>query len=200
MDVMVAGEDVYTAGTVNGSLIVSAERFQNNGTAGRVEFHRMESRHEEQGQAFSVFGLLMAVGFLVSGLILLRLFPSLFRATEAEMRSSLAWKALGGFLAIIVAMVMIVLMAATFVGLPLAAMLALSLAAALMLSGIFVAHGLGEALASRWSMPEGKWSRFVLGFVLLNILFLLPYIGWLFQIVSASLGVGSILYALQRWQ
>ena len=45
-DVLIGGGQVVNAGRVNGSLTVSANQFNNTGSAGKVNFHKVEDQSE----------------------------------------------------------------------------------------------------------------------------------------------------------
>lgn len=197
-DAVIYADSVYTAGTINGTLKVSATEMTNNGTAGRVEFEKVvrEEKKEAHPVGFSVFQILMAIGYLIAGIILLRFFPALFAAMDQEVRSSMATKTLVGILSIVVSFVLMVILAVTFVGMPVALMLLIFVAGALMLSGLFVSFGLGRSILSRAGKQTSDMIAFVIGFVILNILFLLPYIGGIISTISAGLGMGAIIYAI----
>jgi hypothetical protein len=64
-----------------------------------------------------------------------------------------------------------------------------------MLTGTFVSFSLGRWIGSRLNLKYGDMALFVIGFVVLNILFLIPFVGWLIGLISLSLGFGAILYA-----
>lgn len=197
-DAYIYADSVYTAGTINGTLKVSATEMTNNGTAGRVEFEKMapEEKKTAPPGGFSTFQIVMSIGYLIAGIILLRFFPALFAAMDREVRSSSATKTLVGILSIVVSFVLIVILAITMIGIPMALMLLVFVAGALMLSGIFVSFGLGKAIVLRGGKQTGDMLAFVIGFVVLNILFLLPYIGGIISMISAGLGMGAILYAI----
>jgi hypothetical protein len=84
------------------------------------------------------------------------------------------------------------------VGLPIALIAALLLIVALMLTGTFVSYSLGKWIGSRLKLKYSDLVLFVIGFVILNILFLIPFVGWLASLISVSLGFGAMLYTCKR--
>ncbi len=193
-DALVGAKRFYNYGIINGNLKVMAEHFENNGTAGSLEFQRMESKQKDAGifQAFSM------IGFLLLGLIGIRLFPGLFRASEAKMLLDPVISTLVGFLAIIMALVLAVILALTIIGIPISIVLLLLLVLAIMLSGLVVSFTLGRKITNTIKLGRGDATSFIIGYLILNLLFILPYIGWLFKILSASLGVGVLLYVVKE--
>jgi hypothetical protein len=100
-----------------------------------------------------------------------------------------------GFVMIIASFIAFLLVAATVVGLPLAVISTLLFFAALMLSGTFVSFSLGKWIGERVNKKQSDLVYFVIGFVILNVLSLLPLVGGLISLISMSLGFAGILYA-----
>jgi hypothetical protein len=196
-DALITGGNVVNAGRVNGTLTVGANQFSNTGSASRVEFHKVESRKEESrqvGEEFSFFGLLIILGYFVLGLILVRYLPGIFLTVDREARSSPVLKTIVGFVLIIASFIAILLLALTVVGLP----IALLILAAFALTGTFLSYSLGKEIGELLKLKQGDLVLFVIGFVILNVLFLLPYVGWLISLISVCLGFAAILYAARH--
>ena len=64
-----------------------------------------------------------------------------------------------------------------------------------MLSGTFVSFSLGKWIGELTKIKQGNSILFVIGFIILNVLFLLPFVGGLISLISMSLGFAAILYA-----
>jgi hypothetical protein len=198
-DAYLAGGAVVNSGQINGTLSVSAQSFQNSGSAGRVEFYQMETRREEKRpEAFDPFRLLIILGYLILGLILVRYLPKGFLSVDNEIRSSPVIKIIVGFLMLIAAFVAIFLVAITVVGLPIAFAGFLLVLLAWMLSGIFVAFSLGRWIGGKVKVSQSDLVLFLIGFIILNVVFLLPYVGGLVGIISLSLGFGAFLYSARH--
>jgi hypothetical protein len=198
-DALIAGGEVVNAGRINGNLTVEANTFQNTGSAGRVSFKKVDSNQTRRAEnRLDIFGILMALGYLIIGLALLRYLPGLFFAIDCEVRKSPALKAVVGFVLIIASSIAILILAITVVGIPIALIASMLLIVTLALTGTFVAFSLGRWIGSLLKLNMGDMALFVIGFVVLNVLFLLPYIGGLVGLISLSLGFGAIIYALRR--
>lgn len=195
-DAVISGGSVNNAGRVNGNLTVRAEKFQNTGSAGSVDFIKSESSQSFQG-AISIFRILITLGFLILGIILLKLFPVQFSKVEEEIRESTLLKTVFGFVLIIIAAVVIILAAVTVIGLPVAVIMAMLFIIALMLSTIFVSFPVGKKILDQFKFKISDTWIFVVGFIILSILFRIPYVGWLIQIVAISLGFGGVYFALR---
>lgn len=195
-DALIGAKRFSNQGYINGTLTVAAEQFENNGTAGRVEFQKIESRREDTA-FMGFFHLLSIIGYLLLGLIGLRAFPSLFSASEDRMLRDPAIETLVGFLAIIVCLILAVVLAVTIVGIPISVMLLLLLAVGIMLSCLLVSFTLGRRVMALLKIRPGNSVSLTVGYVILNILFLLPYIGWIFMLIAVCMGVGALLYVVK---
>lgn len=198
-DALIAGESVFNAGQVNGTLTVSSRQFNDTGSAGKVNFYKVEDNREEKSEEmFSIFGLLTVLGYFILGLILIRYLPGLFMAVDREIRSSPVLKTAVGFVLIIATFIAMLLVAITVVGIPIALIGALLFAAALMLTGTFVSYSLGKWIGEHLKLKYGNLVLFVIGFLILNVMFLLPFVGGLVSLISMSLGFAAILYAARH--
>ena len=200
-DVLILGGNVYNAGNINGTLTVRADSFQNVGTAGNVDFKRAKTDtvwEDEASRWMSTFNILIIAGFFIVGLIILKLFPFSVAAVDSEIGDSTAIKALMGFVLIVATVVLIIISAVTVVGLPLAVILSLFFVAALMLTNLFVSYSLGGKISAALKPDLNDMLVFTIGYAILNVLFVIPYAGWLIRLVSVSLGFGAILYALNH--
>ncbi|MGC9443709.1 MAG: hypothetical protein ACP5E9_02055 [Candidatus Methanospirareceae archaeon] len=199
-DAVLSGQRVSNAGTVSRNLTVRAEAFENTGSAGRVDYQKPEGL-EGLRTVVTVLRVLMMLGFLILGLVLLKLFPAQFFSVEAEVRRSPLRNTAVGFALIIVSTVVIFVLAITVVGFPLAAVTGMLFIIALMLSSIFVSFALGRVLSDALKVKLNDLLIFIIGFVILALLFHIPVVGMLIGFVALSLGFGSILYAVRTsWQ
>jgi hypothetical protein len=200
IDAAISGGNVYNAGNVTGTLWVNAGNFNNTGTAGDVKFQQwQEDEAEEKSKAFiSTFSILMILGFLIVGLIILRLFPGGVFAVDREIRKSPPVKALLGLGLIVASMILIVISMITVIGLPLSLLLLTLFVAAMMLANLFVSFSLGRWIVSALNQTLGDMPAFVLGYLVLSVLFLIPYAGSIIELISISLGFGAMVYALNE--
>ncbi|MDN7025745.1 hypothetical protein FGU65_12785 [Methanoculleus sp. FWC-SCC1] len=199
-DAAVSAGTVVNAGTVLRNLTVSANTFENPGSAGRIVYQEQQPMMD----LFSGFGmvsLLVTVGFLFLGIILIQIFPEEVASVVREIVTNPIVKTIVGFFGIVVSVLIVLVIAATVIGLPVAAVLGMLVAIGLLVSGLFVAYALGDLVVSRFRWKTGVTVTFIVGFVILQILIMVPFIGVLVQIIAASLGYGALLYALRdAWQ
>ncbi|MBN1456184.1 MAG: hypothetical protein JW945_08060 [Methanomicrobia archaeon] len=199
-DAVISGQRVVNAGTVSRNLTVRAQEFENTGSAGRVDYQEPEGL-DALHEVMSILRILMILGFLVLGIVLLKLFPAQFMGVVAEVRRSPLRNTAVGLGLIIVSAIAIFVLAITVVGFPLAAVMGMLFIIALMLSGIFVSFALGKTLSDALTVKLNDLLIFLIGFVILALLFHIPVAGMLIGFVALSLGFGSIVYAVHNnWQ
>jgi hypothetical protein len=200
-DAVIAGGTVSNAGTIIGNLTVRAENFYNTGSAGRVDFKKSEALQglkERLQKLMTLFHILMTVGFFILGIIVLTLFPAPFFIIEEEVRKSPVRNTLVGFVLIIASVLLIIGLAVTIIGFPVAFIMGMLFIIALMLSHLFVSFAVGRKIADIFKLKIHDVLIFVLGYLILSLLFLIPYAGWFIRIVAISLGFGAIGYAVYK--
>ncbi|WP_367358381.1 hypothetical protein [Methanothrix sp.] len=203
-DALISSGAALNSGRVNGTLTVHASSFNNTGSAGKVDFYKIEKKEdmaparEERWGGFDLLNLIIIIGYLILGLILVKYLSPLFRMVDEEIRTSTLLKTGLGFIVVIASFIALLLVAVTVVGLPIALLSTFLMIAALMSSGMFVSYSLGRWICMKGNLRQGDLVCFAIGFVLLNLLFLIPYLGGLVSIVSMSLGFAGLLYALRR--
>ena len=204
-DALISAGSAVNSGRVNGTLTVHAGSFNNTGSAGKVDFYQAERAEdkapprEDKWGGFNVFSLISIIGYLILGLILVKYLPAVFRTVDGEIRTSTLLRTIMGFVIIIASFIALVLVAFTVVGLPIALISMFLMIVALMTSGTFVAYSLGRWICTLGGLKQGDLACFVIGFVVLNLLFLIPYLGGLVSMISMSLGFAALLYAARRF-
>ncbi|MCW3130895.1 MAG: hypothetical protein OCU20_07185 [Methanophagales archaeon] len=207
-DAVITGGNVSNAGKILGNLTVRADNFLNTGSAGSIDFKKNEGLRGLRN-LINTFSILMTAGFLIVGIILLKLFPRQFFIVESEIRKSPVKNTLVGFVLIIASVIVITLLSLTIVGFPIALIMGMLFIIALMLSSIFVSFAVGRKIVDlfkvkfklNFKLKFNDLLIFVLGFVILSLLFRIPYAGVLIVIIAVSLGFGAIIYALrENWQ
>lgn len=196
-DAVINAGTAKNAGTVGGTLQVTAEEFENTGTAGEVIFRQQE---EEDDGGISILNILVSIGFLILGLILIRFVPAPFFAVRQEVLQDPVRTTLIGFGALILGAVLLLLLAITIIGLPTALLLGMFLVVAILLASLFVSSAFGTAIARRAGWTIGSMGAFVMGFILLHLIFLIPVAGIITRIIVVSMGFGALLVALSTYR
>jgi cytoskeletal protein CcmA (bactofilin family) len=203
-DAYVAGGTVNNEGNISGKLVAMTDHLQNNGTIGDLEITSQNSMMQDMEGWLSLFGILFVIGFGILGIILVKLLPNQFDSVRLVMNKSIIKNTVVGFLLIILFVVVIVLVAITVVGMPVSAFGVLVLIIGLILSSLMVSFALGkkilELLGRKSSGDINNISSFLIGFVILNLLFIvpIPYFGQIAQVIVTSMGFGAICYTVRK--
>ena len=205
-DAAIAGGNIINEGKIAGNLTVRGDNFENRGTASNVDFESSEFDTKDFAKGieefFRISRIIMAVGLLIVGILLVRTFPIPFKAVADEVRDSPLRDTVFGFAMIIASVILLFILAISLIGFPLAMILGMGFLTALMLSILFVSYSLGNKTFSmiRKQKNTGNTVVLIVGFIILQLLFNIPYAGWLINIIAVSLGFGALLYSLnQNW-
>lgn len=193
-DAVLSGGDITNEGAVMRNLTVSASTFNNTGTAGNVTF---EEREEPNPLLSGLFSVLLAIGSLILGLVFVRFVSDPFLAVVQETERRPVVFTILGFIAHFVTILVLLIIAITVIGIPIALFLGLLFVAAMLISPLFVAYALGDLITSRVGRRPGSIWIFVVGFVILHILFAIPLLGIVIHVIAMSLGYGALLSALR---
>lgn len=189
-DALLYGGNVVNSGVVTGMISVYSKTFTNEGSAGAVY---MELHKGILGTLLSLFWFFFAIGLLILGLILIRIAPKRFEAVEKELNMSPFLAVIAGFIAIGVGFFIVLILAVTMVLLPLALFLGFIGGLALLLSTLFASAVLGKRLGMLLKKDFSPYVTFLIGFVVLNILYQIPVAGNFFLVIAVSIGFGGVL-------
>ena len=194
-DAMIAGGRVVNAGYVTRNLTVRAQTFENQGTAGNLDV-QLSDPGRDFSRIVSIFGIIFTLGMLILGLVLIHAMPSRFLAVEEDLRESALIKTVAGFFGIVIAFILLVLVSITVVLLPLALILWALFFIGLLLSTLFVSLALGRVIAKYLKREAPHWQMFILGFVILNLVFRIPVAGIIVLLISVSLGSAAFFHTI----
>ena len=138
----------------------------------------------------------MTLGYLILGLLLLALVPAAASAVETRVRDSPIPAFAIGLAALIAAVILGVILFVTVVGVPIAILGWLFVIAGVMLAGLVVSLALGRLIAGKTGLGDNRYALFIIGFVILNVLYLIPFLGGLVKFVVVCLGFGAIVMAV----
>ena len=194
-DALVSGGRVIHHGDVKGNLTVSSEDFTSARTSRHLSYTRDSASLGERMLGLVSFALILfSLGMAILGLLAIRFAPVPYMAVEARVRSRPLVNVLAGLGGILGAIVLGVLLAITVVGLPLAICIVVVLVAGLLFATLFVSSSLGYVIGRRLRWKTKAWQQFVIGFVILQIAFRIPYIGLVLLAISVCLGFGAFLF------
>jgi cytoskeletal protein CcmA (bactofilin family) len=141
------------------------------------------------------FGLYMFVALLIVALVLVLIAPRAFHAaTEVAIRRP-GKTLLVGFVASVVAPVVIAILMFSVVGIPLALLVVLAWVLTVLLAGPFAAYYLGRVLMTN---STNAILIMLLGAVILLLFYVVPILGALVWLVALWFGLGIILLQVPR--
>ncbi|OPX71868.1 MAG: hypothetical protein A4E40_01567 [Methanoregulaceae archaeon PtaU1.Bin059] len=196
-DALVSASRVSHQGEVKGNLTVSSEEFISAGTERHLAYTR-DNTSLGRGLLgiLSLALILFSLGMAVLGLLAIWIAPAPYMGVEARVRSRPLVNILTGLGGILGGIVLGVLLALTVVGLPLAICILMVLLAGLLFSTLFVSSSIGCIIAERLGWHTKAWQQFLIGFVILQIAFRIPYIGLILLAVCVCLGFGAFIFGL----
>lgn len=194
-DAAISGGTVINRGNVIGSLHASGENVENTGSAGVLDIQE-EEKDASPGLIPLLLAFVFAIGMLILGLALLRLVPKKFLSVTGGIHKRPVLSLALGVGGLIGGVIVIILLMITLVGMPIALMLLLGLLAGLLLSTIFVAFVIGDVICGKLNLDWKDWQKYLLGFIILFGLFMIPLAGVLVLVLAVFTGFGGILYAL----
>ncbi len=169
----------------------------------KVTFTKLGGLPKELSAAGVLFGLLgfllfvKFVAILVTALVATQVFQGFALSLSRETLGRF-WKSAGiGFIALIVAPVLIVLLAFSVIGVYAAFMLGALYIFVLVLAGIYVCILTG-ALLSRWAEKEVKigWKWTTLGTIAVFGVWFVPFVGWIVLFILYCAAVGALAMSL----
>jgi hypothetical protein len=148
-------------------------------------------------------GLAWAAGWIVAGALLLTAAPRVTRRITLAMRDKPLASPLLGIALMIATPIVVVVLAATLVGLPLGLLWALAFVLLVPLGYLATAAALGDRLVERRGHPAAAktWRRalaMALALLVLTALLWVPYVGWLIGLLTVPFGIGAMLIAFRR--
>jgi len=139
--------------------------------------------------------VLMFLGALLVGFVYLKLSEKHFTQT-ANIVSESFWKSLGiGFLVGMAFIPAIIILCMTFIGLPLAGLTVLLFLLYSCLAGIVVARALGSALLKA-NKKAPVFGAFALGLLIIKVVELIPFVGFMTNLVVFWAGLGALTIQL----
>lgn len=223
-DVFIGGANVYHNGVINSDLNSSSESISVHGLiAGDLNYQSQEEVNlstdaEIEGNinwteikpqpaetkttsyASKLFGALFSILAALVVWLVIRLLRRTFWVNIAENILHGPLKTFGfGALAFILVPFIVLLIMITIIGIPLSLILL-----AFYLISLYVAKIIVSVSIAYWFQEKFGWSNakifwlFLLSLIVLSLLVVVPYLGWLIRFIIVSFGLGAILLSLKR--
>ena len=133
------------------------------------------------------------IGSLLLGFLLLKLFPKTSLALSTQIKSDLLRSIGVGFLIVIFALPVLLVLSLTVIGLPLAGMLVLALFISLHLAKLSASYALGRFIATQFNWNKmGVYMTAFIGLAVFYLLRSLPGFGWIASMLFTWTGLGAI--------
>lgn len=166
---------------------------------GKTEYKKIEEKAQKPKKGIAgFFKTIFFLSKLIIGIILIAILKPYIKRTN-QILKDYTWKSLGiGFLTIIIIPIVSVLTLATIIGIPIAIFGVFVFLTLAYISGIIFSAGLGEwiiKLIKKESIPSPILS-FILGFIIVTLISLIPYLGFLVRILVLFFGTGMIILLL----
>ena len=199
-DAYLFGGTVTNLATIQDTLTVRAATFQNSGTAHIVDYQtsQLTQMGETLQGIFRILQIVVVAGYMILGLLLLRFMPKQFLAVEEELNKSKIKNTAIGLLIIILTTIISIIFAVTVIGLPISMLLTLTYLIALIISPLVVSLALGRTIVDLLKRKTSNNILFIVGFIALHLLYLIPFVGFIFVIGALSLGIGALFYATKK--
>lgn len=191
---------------------ISASRYDTKGSiGGRLDVQGVKGTTEEHAFNFNalialiktiilILKVLITIGMAILGLVLIRLLPGSWDSTVRILKEKTAISMATGIILLIAAGLLIIVLTITMVGIPIALILTLVLMIAIILSGLVVSSGIGSYIAKAMKREISPYITFIIGFIILQILFAIPFIGLIIEILVIILGCGALTQAVKEYQ
>lgn len=185
-DAMISASGYTTQATILGNLTVE------EGTPGSAGC-QMKQIGDMIGAFISIVMILMFFGFLILGIIFVKLCPAFHAALVKTGKEKTLLSFVAGIAGLVIGGILCIILLITIIGIPLALLIFL-----LILIGLLLANILSGALVGEWIQQLAKkdvsplWG-FIVGFVVLNAFFFTPVVGFFIWIIAILLGFGMMV-------
>ncbi|MCK5332586.1 hypothetical protein KAJ41_01835 [Candidatus Parcubacteria bacterium] len=226
-DVTAAGGRVLLAGSTNGDVEIWAEEISIRPDArigGNLIYHSKQeisvgenvvageitrrslavNQNEKKDFLGFIFGfeIIRFLGMLILALILYKLFYRKGRDIVGSLEKD-PWKNLAvGIISLILIPVFLVILLVSLVGWPLMFVVLFSFIIVLMISKIIAIITIGYLVNKRFKEKEltkkFPWINFILGYLIIMVLWIIPIIGWLAVCLISAWSFGGVIWYLYK--
>ena len=186
---------------IKGSLDYSAEEANISKQAnivGTVSAYDTPEYGKQANQFFAGFmnfnRIVSLLAILLLAILTIIFFPKQVKLVSSKMKAE-CWKSFGwGILALIATPFLIVLLCVTLIGIPLGLLLLVAYIFGIYITIIFVSVVIGQWILEKIKKPELSpiWA-FLLGFIILKILAVIPVVGWIAGALLFLWGFGALV-------
>lgn len=187
---------VEPGAVIGGDLIVRSPRPPEVSPGAQVsgEVRYEEARGRWLWRSWPALSFLTFVALLVLGLAATAVAPARAGRVADMLRSQPGWSVVAGIITLALVPVGIAALAITVVGIPLAAVMLALYILFLLMSGVFVSHGVGGWLLERAHRTQSSpWARVTLGALVVSLAITAPMVGWVVALAVVIAGTGALV-------
>lgn len=183
-DAIISASGYTTQATIQGNLTIEEE--DESG-------FDIDKIGEAVGAFITMAMILCFIGFLILGIILIKICPAFFTALVKTGTEKTLLSIVAGIAGLVIGFILFVILLITLIGIPIACLLMLLMLIGLSLSTIMSGAVLGSWVLNFAKKETGLIWGFILGFIILHILFFIPVIGFFIWAIAVFLGFGMLI-------
>lgn len=186
-DAEISAETVSQEGTVDGKWNAAESGFS---------FPAVEEIKSILLGLLFLFRILITIGFFILGLVLIYLLPEQWKTLTSGTIQKPFHVFLYGLGTVIITFILAILLLFTVIGIPLSLLVFLILGIVTLIAPLIVSSALGTWICRLMKKEVSQLIAYILGFILILVLSLIPFIGILVIIVVVLMGIGTIVRTL----
>lgn len=181
-DAIIGSSGYTTQGIIKGNLTVETDEDD-------MDFSGIS---EAIGAMISLAQIIFTIGLLILGVILIKVQPDFFSSAFKKGRETPLPSLIAGILGIIGSFILCIILIITIIGIPISLFIGLLVLAVILISSIISGGVLGIYLFEKMQIENRILLSFISGFIILNILFFIPILGFLIWVISFFIGSGAL--------
>ncbi len=185
-DALISASGYTTQATILGNLTIEEESHGDVSGA-------LKHIGELIGAVITIVKIIWFFGLLILGVLFIKICPSFYDALIKTGKEKLLLSGILGIAGLVIGGVFFIILLITIIGIPLAILLLLLVLLGLLLSTILTGGLVGKWLEEFVKKEIRQIWGFLAGFVILNILFLIPFLGFFIWAIAVFVGFGMLV-------
>ncbi len=184
-DAYLSSSGYQSDGVIKGELKLSEEK--------ESEMSGVSDMINEIEALFQMFHILMLIGLLILGLILMYLLSGPTAKIAATGSEEILLSVIAGIVIFFGSIILAIIFTVTIIGLPIALFIMLIFGILFLLSSIAAGNAFGKWLFEKIGKADmNKYAIFICGFIILQILVMIPIVGFIIGFLITLFGMGTI--------
>lgn len=181
-DAIIGSSGYTTQGIIKGNLTVESDEKE-------VDYSGIG---EAIGAMITLTQIIFTIGLLILGVILIKIQPEFFSSVFKKGREAPLPSFIAGILVIFGSFILCVILLITIIGVPISIFIGLLVCAGILISSIISGGALGGYIFEKMDKENHLLISFISGFIILNILFFIPILGFVLWVISLFIGSGAL--------